>query len=143
MGHTMRQSSSQLRSNLLENETKLCVWEYAARVRAQMPLFIIGLAVLPKPPQDFQPAIGYFAVGFILGVTVRAHPLVIARRPGGVPGGESGPALHNLAQFMVTGIAKGHQTALATLLGDRAGACQRLESRMGGKALAVIAQHGQ
>src|SRR5512142_3185133 len=101
---------------------------HAASVRAQMLLFIVCLAIVPEPPEDFEPAVGQLAIGFVLRAAMGANSLVVTGCPGGAIDRSLGPLLDNLAEFVVAGVAESNDAGLATLLGDRTGARQGLES---------------
>src|SRR5512143_1181332 len=110
---------------------------------AQMLLLIVGLMILPQPPQDLQPAVGQLAIGFVFRMAMGAGLLVIGGRPGRTIDRELGPLLDDLAEFMVAGIPKDYIAGLAALLSHWTGARQGLQDGRGGKALPILAKHGQ
>ena len=68
---------------------------------------------------------------------------VISSGPGRPLDRELGPLLNDLTRIVVAGAPEGDKAGLSALLGDRTGASQGLKGLWAGKALAIIAKHGQ
>ena len=81
--------------------------------------FVIGLAILPKPPEDFQPALAQTAQGTCMTVPFGSFVGVVDLRPvAGEPTGV-GPQMDRGPQHLVAGPAQAAFVDLAALIADR------------------------
>ena len=72
-----------------------------------------------------------------------AQAVPIGAGPTGLADRCFGPLLSDLAEFMIASLTKYDPSALATLLGHRAGAGDRLQTARTRKALTIITKLGQ
>src|SRR5204863_10045064 len=69
----------------------------------EMDLFVVADAVLPKQPEQLEPAFAQAAQGAVVGVTLRTVGSVIRLRPGGRVAAGVGPELNGVAQKRIAG----------------------------------------
>ena len=86
----------------------------------EMDLFVVADAVLPKPPEQLEPAFAQAAQGAGVGVTLRTLGLVIRLRPSARFAAGVGPEMNGVAQKPIAGPADMSFADLTRLVTDRA-----------------------
>jgi hypothetical protein len=104
----------------------------------QMKSFIIGFSIDPQSPQNLQPTIRQTTEGIIVGPAVGTDGVVISGCPGRDIESQARPLLNDMAEVTITGFAEQHIGMFATALGERTGACHRLQDGWRGISSAVI-----
>src|SRR5204863_5732846 len=85
----------------------------------EMDLFVVADAVLPKPPEQLEPAFAQAAQGAGVGVTLRTLGLVIRLRPSARFAAGVGPEMNGVAQKPSAGPADMSFAELARLITHR------------------------
>src|SRR5256885_14151330 len=67
----------------------------------EMDLFIVADAVLPKPPEELEPAFAQAAQGAGMVMALRTLGLVISLRPSALFAAGVGPQMHGVAQKVI------------------------------------------
>src|SRR5512135_2971772 len=102
--------------------------------------FIIRLAGLPQLPGNRQPTIGHTSIGMLIRMAMRTDVFIISHRNGCLSFVHQGygPLLRQIAPLFVTRTPELDGSAFSTAVGDRARACQGLDTARLRKTLAVI-----
>src|SRR6266700_3771427 len=109
----------------------------------EMDLFIVADTVLPKPPEQLEPAFAQATQGAGVAVDLRTFGLVISLRPGALFAARVGPQMNGVAQKLITRPADMGFADLTRLITDGADPGLAQQALRIGEALPRAAQARQ